>query len=192
MGGKRLGGIQSRTVPDIKLFTKQKKSIIVIKSERNDCLLKAIAIGIKVNERSSQSTNRGKTRMKLHLDRASVQMREMQHLITLLKSDPTICQDILQSILGSNDSSGRRSLFPHGNSSDDSLPYDQTVASGEPLVLQDLEFLSQSQILKDFCLSVYDSNFMGAFLKCYNQEALQNIDFLYDAQNRHVDVVILR
>ena len=52
MGGNRLGGIQSRTVPDIKLFTKQKKSIIVIKSDQNDCLLRAIAIGIKVKERS--------------------------------------------------------------------------------------------------------------------------------------------
>ena len=60
MGGNRLGGIQSRTVPDIKLFTKQKKSIIVIKSDQNDCLLRAIAIGIKVKERSARPPNKKK------------------------------------------------------------------------------------------------------------------------------------
>ena len=30
---------------------------------------------------------------------------------------------------------------------------------------------------------------MGTFLKCYSQGAQQNIDLLYDAQNRHVDLV---
>ena len=52
MGGKRIGGIQSRTVPDIKLFTKQKKSGIVINSFKNDCLIKALTIGKKVCQRA--------------------------------------------------------------------------------------------------------------------------------------------
>ena len=52
MGRKRIRGIQSRTVPDIKLFTKQKKSVIVIKSFKNDCLIKALAIGKKVCQRA--------------------------------------------------------------------------------------------------------------------------------------------
>ena len=72
MGGNRLRGIQSRTVPDIKLFTKQKKSISVIKSDQNDCLLRAIATGIKVKERSPRPPNKRKTTKNLHLDRASV------------------------------------------------------------------------------------------------------------------------
>ena len=128
----------------------------------------------------------------MHLDRASVQTREMQHLITLLKSDPSIPQDELQTILAGGASSKRLPTSAFDDSSTGLLHY-QTArtspASGKPLALQDLEFLSQSQVLKDFCLSVYDSNFMGTFLKCYNQEAQQNTDFLYDAQNRHVDLV---
>ena len=186
MGGNRLGGIQSRTDPDIKLFTKQKKSIIVIKSNQNNCLLRAIAIGIKVNERSPRLPNKRKRTKNLHLDRASVQTRELQHLITLLKSDPSIPQGALQPILAGGASSKRLPTSAHDNSSTGSLHYQtaqNSPASSKPLDLEKLEFLSQSQVLKNFCLSVYDSNFMGTFLKCYNQEAQQKIDLLYDAHS---------
>ena len=115
----------------------------------------------------------------------------MQHLITLLKSDPSIPQDELQAILAGGASSKRLPFSAYDDST--GLLYYQTVqtspASGKPLALQDLEFLSQSQVLKDFCISVFNSNFMGTFLKCYNHEAQQNIDLLYDAQNRHVHLV---
>ena len=192
MGGNRLGGIQSWTVPDIKLFTKQKKSIIVIKSDQNDCLLRVIALGIKVEERSPRLPNKRKTTKNLHLDRASVQMREMQHLITLLKSDPNNPQDELQAILARGASSKRLPASAYDDSSTGLLHY-QTAqtspTSGKPLALQDSEFLSQSQVLQDFSLSVYGSIFMGTLLKCYNQEAQQIIDLLNDAKNRHVDLV---
>ena len=52
MSGKRIGGIQSRTFPNIKLFMKQKKSVIVTKSFKNDCLIKALGIGKKVCQRA--------------------------------------------------------------------------------------------------------------------------------------------
>ena len=60
MGDKRIGVIQNRMFPDINLFTKQKKLSIVIKRENNDCLLKALAIGIIIAEKPSQK-NQTKT-----------------------------------------------------------------------------------------------------------------------------------
>ena len=53
MGGYRLGGIQNRTVSDICSFAKQEKSIITIRdtSDSNDCLLRALAVGVVVVEK---------------------------------------------------------------------------------------------------------------------------------------------
>ena len=184
MGGKRIGGIHSRTVPDIKLFTKQKKSIIVIKSEQNDCLMRAIAIGLKITERVSTSSSSvaasgssKKPKKNLHLDRTSTQTKEMQQIVRLLKTDPQFQEAQMSS----------SHIF--------SLDYPCTsLRSGtqtysKPLLLQDLEVLAKTNLLRDFCISVYDSNFMGTFLKCYNPTAQKHIDLLYDAEQCHVDVI---
>ena len=55
MGSYKLGGIQNRTVPNICSFAKQKKSIITIRdtSDSNDCLLRAFAVGVALNERKN-------------------------------------------------------------------------------------------------------------------------------------------
>ena len=95
MGGKRIGGIQSRTVPDIKLFTKQKKSVIVIKSFKNDCLIKALAIGKKVCHRAIVEPLAKNSNKNHHMDRASTQMRKMQILLRALEKDPSFDQDRL-------------------------------------------------------------------------------------------------
>ena len=84
MGGKRIGGIHNRMVPDIKLFNKQKKSVIVVKSDQNECLMKALAIALKVEERSS---SKSASKTNLHLDRASVQTREMQLLMQKMAAE---------------------------------------------------------------------------------------------------------
>ena len=91
MGGKRIGGIQNRMVPDIKLFTKQKKSIIAIKSENNDCLMKALALGIIIAEKHTQK-NQTKT---LNLDRCSTQSRELNQLIIRLKASKEVSDSFL-------------------------------------------------------------------------------------------------
>ena len=101
MGGKRFGGIQSQTVPDIKLFTKQKKSVIVIKSFKNDCLIKALAIGKKVCQRAIVEPLTENSKKNLHLDWTSTQMREMQILLRALEEDPSFDHDRL-SVSGSS------------------------------------------------------------------------------------------
>ena len=101
MGGTRFGDIQSRTVPDIKLFTKQKKSVIVIKSFKNDCLIKALAIGKKICQRAIVEPLAKISKKNLHLDRASTQMREMQILLRALEEDPSFDQDRL-SVFGNS------------------------------------------------------------------------------------------
>ena len=189
MGGKRIGGIQSRTVPDIKLFTKQKKSVIVIKSFKNDCLIKALAIGKKVCQRAIVEPLAKNTKKNFHLDRASTQMREMQILMRALEEDPSFDEDRLSAF-----GSSKQELL-EGNcseatltSSTDPFTSEQTLFI-EPFFLDDLHYLSSTNILSKFCISVYDSNFMGAFLKCYNPNAVHHIDFFYDAKNCHVDVI---
>ena len=97
MGEKRIGGIQSRTVPDIKLFTKQKKSVIVIKIFKNDCLIEAFAIGKKICQRAIVEPLAKTSEKNLHLDRAPTQMREMQILLRALEEDPSFDQDRLSA-----------------------------------------------------------------------------------------------
>ena len=58
--------------------------------------------------------------------------------------------------------------------------------------LVDLHYLSLTIILNKFCISNYDSYFMGAFMKCYNPNAVPHIDLLYDGKNCHVDVITLK
>ena len=66
----------------------------------------------------------------------------MQHLITLLKSDPSIPQNELQAILSGGASSKRLPFSAYDDST--GLLHYQTVqtspASGKPLALQDLGF----------------------------------------------------
>ena len=151
MGGKRIGGIQSRTVPDIKLLMKQKKSVIVIKSFTNDCLIKVLAIGKKVCQRGivePLTKNSGKN---LHLDRA--QMRERQNF-RKLEEEPSFDQAYL-STLGSS-----KQVHLSGNcsevtltSSTDLFINEQTMFS-KPFFLDDLHYLSSTNILNKFCISV--------------------------------------
>ena len=160
MGGKRIGGIQNRMVPDIKLFTKQKKSIIAIKSENNDCLMKALAIGIIIAEEPAQK-NQTKT---LNLDRCSTQSRELNQLIIRLKASKEVSDSFLTCLPKTLENtcpiSSNSSVIAWGNNIEQ-----------QPLALQHLDYLSTTSVLRPYCISVYDSNFMGAFLKCYNSHA---------------------
>ena len=115
-------------------------------------------------------------------------MREMQILLRALQEDPSFDLDRLNA-LGS-------SKHEHlaGNCSEATLtsstdPFTSEQTFSKPRFLDDLHYLSSTIILSKFCISVYDSNFMGAFLKCYNPNAVHHIDLLSDAKNCHVDVI---
>ena len=130
MGGKRIGGIQSRTVHDIKLFTKQKKSVTFIKSLKNDCLIKALAIGKKVCQRTIVEPLAKNSEKNLHLDRASTQMREMQILLRALEEDPSFDRDRL-SVFGSSKHEHLAGICSEATltSSTDPFTRDQTLFS---------------------------------------------------------------
>ena len=80
MGGYKLGGIQNRTVPDICSFAKQKKSNITIRdsSDSNDCLLRALAVGVALIERKDSGCYK-------HLSRVESQTAEKKQLLYHLK-----------------------------------------------------------------------------------------------------------
>ena len=80
MGGYKLGGIQNRTVPDICSFAKQKKSITTIRktSDSNDCLLRALAVGVTLVEGKDSGPYR-------YLSRVESQTAEKKQLLYRLK-----------------------------------------------------------------------------------------------------------
>ena len=55
----------------------------------------------------------------------------------------------------------------------------------QPSALQHLDCLSTTSVLKLYCISVYDTNCKGAFLKHYSSLAKKHLDLLYDSNNRH-------
>ena len=176
MGGQRIGGIQNRIVPDIKLFKKQKKSVIAIKSDNNDCLMKAIAVGMFIAEKPIQGKIQTK---KLNLDRASTQSREMHQLMIRLRASNEIADSFFTSLPQTVE---KRTSTNSSHCEDD-------VTEQQPLALQHLDYLSTTSVLKHYCISLYDSNFMGTFLKCYNSHATKHIDLLYDSNGCHIDVI---
>ena len=152
MGGKRIRGIQSRTVPDIKLFTKQMKSVNVIKIVKNDCLIKTLAIGKKIFQRAIIELSANSSKKIIHLARAWMQMLEMQNILQALRKDPSFAQDRL-SAFGSSE----QALFS-GNYSEskltkstDSFTSEQTSFS-KVFFLDDLRYLSSTIIFTNFCL----------------------------------------
>ena len=84
IGGKKIGGIHNRVVPDIQCFTKQKKSNITmhVADDENDCLLKALALG-----RVLQATKEGKVKKNTNFFKASYQRSEMANFIEELRAD---------------------------------------------------------------------------------------------------------
>ena len=80
MGGYELGGIQNRTVPDICSFAKQKMSITTIRdtNDSNDCLLRALAVGVALVERKDSGRYK-------HLSRVESQTAEKKQLLYRLK-----------------------------------------------------------------------------------------------------------
>ena len=116
-------------------------------------------------------------------------MREMQISLRALEEDPSFGQDRL-SFFGSSKHEHLAGNCSEATltSSTDPFTSEQTLFS-KPFFLDDLHYLSSTNILSKFCISVYDSNFMGAFLKCYNPNAVHHIDLLYDAEKCHVDVI---
>ena len=132
----------------------------VIKSEQNECLLKALAIALKVEERSSSKSTRKEN---LHLDRASVQTREMQRFMQRMKAEKNI-----ESSMNFSVSLSRNNTTPASVRSEST---EEALSPAKPLVIQDFEYLATTSSLRHFCISVYDSNFMGTFLMCYNNTA---------------------
>ena len=80
MGGYKLRGIQYRTVTHICSFAKQKKSIKTIRDpiDSNDCMLRALAIGVALVERKDSGRHK-------HLSRVESQTTEKEQLLYRLK-----------------------------------------------------------------------------------------------------------
>ena len=172
IGGKRIGGIHNRVVPDIQCFTKQKKSIITIHvaDDENDCPLKALALG-----RVLHAKKEGKVKKNTNFYKASYQRSEMANFIEELRADEYLQNSSTVSQLVNNHQSTNSCGFSAKRRS----------------TLADLEELCKSKALEQFCLSVYDRNFLGTFLKSYNSQSEKHIDLLYDSERGHVDLVTL-
>ena len=110
-------------------------------------------------------------------------MPEMQNSLLVLEEEPGFVPDQLSAFGSSKQEhlSGNYSEVTL-RSSKDSFTSEQTLFR-KPFLLHDLHYLSSTNILSKFCISVFDSNFMGAFLKCYNSNAVHQIDLLYAAKN---------
>ena len=151
MGGYKLGGIQNRTVPDICSFAKQKKSIETIRdtSDSNDCLLRALAVGVALVERKDSGRYK-------HLSRVESQtVEEKQLLYRLKRFDGFDCES----------------------------------GSTNRCTMEDLTILASSSFLKQYMITLFDRNFMGVFIKNFNDGKDKHIDLLYDRANYHVDVI---
>ena len=172
MGGKKIGGIDNRMVPDIKCFKKQKKAVISIHSasETPDCLLRGLAVGMALLKRNN-------SKQKSHLYRESAQKTEKNHLLHSLRTDKTFDIHKIKPNL--------QALFdPFADTHLEVNNY-----SISKLGLEELQYICECETLAEFCVSLYDCNFMGAFLKSFNQQSDKHIDLLYDSQTNHVDVI---
>ena len=105
-------------------------------------------------------------------------MREMQILLRASEEDPSFDPDRLSAF------SSSKQEHLAGNCSEATLtsstdPFtSEKLLFSKPFFLDDLHYLSPTNILSKFCIAMYDSNFMGAFLKCYNPNAVHHIDIL--------------
>ena len=151
MGGYKLGGIQNRTVPDICSFAKQKKSIITIRdtSDSNDCLLRALAVGVALVERKDSGRYK-------HLSRVESQTAEKKQLLY------------------------RPKRFDG---------FDCESGSTNRCTTEDLTIWACSSFLKQYMITLFDRNFMGVFIKSFNDGKDKHFDLLYDPANYHVDVI---
>ena len=131
--------------------------------------MKALAIGIIIAEKPTQK-NQTKT---LNLDRCSTQSRELNQLIIRLKASTEISISFFtflpETLENTYPISSNSSVVARGNNNEQ-----------QPLALQHLDYLSTN---------LYDSNLMGAFLKCYNSHARKHTDLLYDSNGCHIDVI---
>ena len=149
MGGKKIGGIVNRSVPDLYTFLSAKRSVITIKSQNNDCLIRALAVGLAISKASAEDKKQKRWT-------ESIQTAEVKQLLFRLKQFKEL------------------KIFQN---------------TGDKLTLEDLSSIAATPVFNNVNITIYDRNFMGVYLKSFNDHKELHVDLLYDRESGHVDVI---
>ena len=149
MGGKKIGGIENRSVPDLYTFLSAKRSVITIKLQNNDCLIRALAVGLAISNASAEDKKQKRWT-------ESIQTAEVKQLLFRLKQFKEL------------------KIFQN---------------TGDKLTLEDLSSIAATPVFNNVNITIYDRNFMGVYLKSFNDHKELHVDLLYDRESGHVDVI---